>query len=912
MMITPRLASLLLLSTALATPSLAFAQNDPTPPAPAPTAGDQVGEPAPDTSSADVAPQEDTEVSIPGGGGDIVVTGRRERNIAKSSDQVVNVLSSAEIARTGEGNIAGALGRVTGLSVVGSGYVYVRGLGDRYSLALLNGSPLPSPEPLKRVVPLDLFPSGVIASSLVQKSYSANFPGEFGGGVINLTTKAVPRDPFLSIGFGVSADTETTGQLGYTYYGSKSDWTGFDNGQRDTPPALQDFFNSRARLSAQTYDSQALGASLVTGRSAAVQRWKHLPPNFSASLTGGKSIDVNGTQFGVIAALGYSNKWQTRETLQQTAGSQDLSQIDSSFTQVNTDQRIVVNGLLGFGAEWGENKIRLTNLYIRDTIKQARLALGTSGQVPTGVTPADVMRQRTAWYERQLINTQFVGEFRLIPELSLDLRAGYANSRREAPFESFFEYVRTNNPGDPYGAYFINQLNRARGDARVTFSELNEDLWSASADMTYRDLIPGVNITTGLAWADTYRTSSRREFFFDAQFPAGYTGVGLLRPDLLLAPGIVNPGTANLPFRINVFEQDEGNPAFAAKLKNWAGYAKVNAQITDALSLDAGVRYEKATQTVDPIQVFDDPGASLVGTNLKRGYWLPAATITFQIDPSLQLRVSGSKTIARPQFRELINQPFFDPESNRSYRGNPLLVDSQLYNGEARVEWYFAPEQRLSLSGFYKKIKNPIEAFVAGADTSYANAPDATLYGAELEAQKNFDLAEAFGEEGFFSSRKLVLIANYTYTKSKLKVEAGDLTAVPGVTSPLASDYIRDGAPLTGQSDHIVNAQIGLEDSSRLSQQTILLTYASDRVVSRGQNGTPPLPDIIERPGFRIDFVAREGIPLGKERELELKFEARNITGRKHEEFQQSGANRIEINTYDVGTTLALSASVKF
>lgn len=238
-MITPRLASLLLLSTALATPSLAFAQNDPTPPAPAPTAGDQVGEPAPDTSSADVAPQEDTEVSIPGGGGDIVVTGRRERNIAKSSDQVVNVLSSAEIARTGEGNIAGALGRVTGLSVVGSGYVYVRGLGDRYSLALLNGSPLPSPEPLKRVVPLDLFPSGVIASSLVQKSYSANFPGEFGGGVINLTTKAIPKKDFLTFGGSLAADDATTSELGYTYYGGKHDWLGFDDGTRSVPDFIR-------------------------------------------------------------------------------------------------------------------------------------------------------------------------------------------------------------------------------------------------------------------------------------------------------------------------------------------------------------------------------------------------------------------------------------------------------------------------------------------------------------------------------------------------------------------------------------------------------------------------------------------------------------------------------------------------
>ena len=122
--------------------------------------------------------------------------------------------------------------------MVGNGFVFVRGLGDRYSLALLNGSPLPSPEPLRRVVPLDIFPTSVIASSLVQKSYSVNYPGEFGGGVINLTTPTAPRDPFVEIEASVGGRHETTFQLGYTYYGSDIDWTGFDDGTRDFPPAL--------------------------------------------------------------------------------------------------------------------------------------------------------------------------------------------------------------------------------------------------------------------------------------------------------------------------------------------------------------------------------------------------------------------------------------------------------------------------------------------------------------------------------------------------------------------------------------------------------------------------------------------------------------------------------------------------
>jgi outer membrane receptor for ferrienterochelin and colicin len=150
--------------------------------------------------------------------GEVVIVGRRDRNVQQAANQVLSVLSADDIARTGEGDIAGALSRVTGLSVASNGFVYVRGLGDRYSQAFLNGLPLPSPEPLRRAVPLDLFPTDVIASSVVQKSYSANFTGEFGGGLINLTTLAVPAEPFFKFGFGLSGDTETTGQLGYTHY----------------------------------------------------------------------------------------------------------------------------------------------------------------------------------------------------------------------------------------------------------------------------------------------------------------------------------------------------------------------------------------------------------------------------------------------------------------------------------------------------------------------------------------------------------------------------------------------------------------------------------------------------------------------------------------------------------------------
>lgn len=919
MSLTSRLASALLVSTALVLPSLAYAQADPAPTTTQPPTGESVGQPASqlpadpaalETPAAEEAQQEETDVSVPGG--EIVVTGTRDRNIAKSSDQVISVLSTAEIARTGEGNIAGALGRVTGLSVVGNGLVYVRGLGDRYSLALLNGSPLPSPEPLRRVVPLDIFPSGVIASSLVQKSYSVNFPGEFGGGVINLTTKAVPRDPFLTIGFGGSVDSETTGHIGYSYFGSKTDWTGFDNGSRDLPPALQSYFDSGALVNGNSTLGRAIGSELVRFSRATLQRVRDLPPAYSLSFSGGKSFEVgDDLQIGVIAAAGFTNTWRNREARQQTSLSADLD-LETDYDRVTTDNRIVANGLLGFGAEFGENKIRWTNLYIRDTIKQGRIAFGRNF---TSSPTADRIQQNTSWYERQLIDTQVVGEFKLSPELSVDVRGGYANSQREAPYEYAFEYVRSNAAADPYGTRFVNRLNGNTGEASVTFSDLNEDLWSGGIDVSYKP-VPEVTATVGGLFSDTNRVSSRRQFLFRASgnFPIE---ASVLRPDLLLAPGLITGVTkdsAGNPLTtpvggVDLVESDTSTPAFRARLRNYAGYGKLNWQITDAFSIDAGVRYEKARQAVNALQVFATPPTFVDPPALRNSYWLPGVTLTYQLEPSMQIRLSGSKTIARPQFRELIYQPFFDPESNRQYLGNPLLIDSQLYNGEARFEWYFAPEQRLTVSGFYKKIKNPIESFVfslAGAPvTSYANAPEAQLYGGEFELTKYFDVS---GVASWLADRRAVVIANYTYSKSKLKVSPDDAVAVFAAASTKATDYFRDGAPLTGQSDHLVNLQLGLENTERLSQQTILLTYASERAVSRGIAGQP---DVIERPGFQLDVVWREGVMfLGQE--VEVKVEARNLLGTRHREYQKAGDATLEFNTYDVGTTVGLSAALKF
>jgi len=866
--------------------------------------------------------EQEVEISTPGAefGSDqeIVVIGRNVPNVVRATPQVVSVLSSEDIARTGEGDIAGALQRVTGLSVVGNGFVFVRGLGDRYSSSLLNGSPLPSPEPLRRVVPLDIFPTNVIASSLVQKSYSANYPGEFGGGVINLTTRAVPRDSFFQVGASISADTITTDNLGYVHDGGRSDWFGYDSGERDVPQFILDAGRNRTSVlpSGEILD-------LTNAETTLVFRNPYIPPNLSFETSFGGSTDAGAVRLGLIAAGGFSNSWRTRDAIQQYAIDNDGG-LSRDFRTVTTDNRVIVNGLLGLGAEFDEHKIRLTNLYIHDTVKQT--SLGTGGQGNTfdvidGNQP--FLDQGTAWFERQLINSQIAGEFRF-DDLSVDLRGSYANTKRKAPYERMFRYQYLESIFDTPVNDYINNLG-TQTPATIAFSDLDEDLWSGQADLSYRlNLSFPMSLSAGYYYSDTTRDSYRYQFqYFGPNGASLPLALAQLRPDYLVSDDTILNGC----IRFIPGYTDEGNcielrnttaaagaAEYSAGLRIHAGYLQTELEPLPEIRATFGVRYEDGVQTVNT--------SSLLGTRLHNSYWLPAATITWTLMPDVQLRLHGSKTIARPQFRELAPQLYTDFETSRQFFGNPLLQDSELYNLEARAEWFFARDQRITVAGFMKKIDRPIETvafFPGGASTpqvGFSYAPSALLYGGEAELLKYFDLGWVGSG---FESRRLLFAANYTYTKSELRVGNEQVPSplqgsVPSFVS--ANNLFVDGDPLVGQSDHIANFQLGIEDRDSLSQLTFLVNYASERVTNRGPvppSGTGvPEPNIVERPGWRFDIVARQGIRLAGV-DFELKFEARNLTERRYEEFQifPNGVRR-DINTYDIGRTVSLGLSATF
>jgi hypothetical protein len=758
----------------------------------------------------------------------------------------------------------------------------------------------------------------VIASALVQKSYSANYPGEFGGGMINLTTKAVPTERFFQVGASVTYDTFTTGNLGYVYDGGRADWFGYDSGERKVPQAILNA--SRNRISVvQSADVTSLNnaqTSLVFGN-------PNIPANLSFDTSFGGAVDVGSVRLGLIAGGGLSNSWRTRDAIEQFATDNDGG-LSRDFRTVTTDNRVIVNGLLGLGAEFGDHRIRFTNLYIHDTVKQAKLGAGGEGNL-IGLIDGNppLIDQSTAWFERQLFSSQVVGEFKF-GDVGLDLRANYANTTRKSPYERDFRYVYVrsifNTPVNDY----VNDLGN-ESYARVAFSDLNEDLWGAQADFSYKaNLSFPLSVSAGFYFNDTARTASRYQFKYTGPNNTGLPLVlGQLRPDYLLSDDtILNgcvrfiPGYTNAGHCIELRNEaaSVGAAEYDAGLRILANYIQTDLEPITGVRINLGGRYEAAKETVST--------TGLINTKLTNEYFLPAATVTWSFMPNWQLRIHGSKTIARPQFRELAPQLYSDYETNRQYLGNPLLQDSTLKNAEIRLEWFFAREQRITVAGFYKKIDNPIETiafFPGGSDrpqVGFSNAPAAELYGAEVDVVKNFDLDFIGG--GFFNTRRLRLAANYTYTQSKLKIGTEPVASpFQSGTTPIfvaANRLFVDGDPLVGQSDHIANFQIGIEDKDSLSQLTFLATYASDRVTNRGPvpvTGGAPEPNVIERPGWGFDVVARQGIKLFGA-ELELKLEGRNLTGRRHQEFQifPNGVRR-DIQTFDLGRMFSAGISVK-
>lgn len=885
------LRALLIASTAILAPALASAQTD--------TEADT--ETGSEAASADseAAPARDNNLRL----NEVVVLGRYIPEVLRSTSEVAAFLAPEDLARQGDSDAAAALARVTGITIADGRFVYVRGLGERYSAARLNGSPLPSPEPLQRVVPLDLFPTKILENVLVQKTYSAEYPGEFGGGIIDLRTLNIPSEPFLELSASGSVNTETTGKDGLTYYGSETDVIGFDDGTRKLPVAVREAISTGKRIQAGNFTSselQKIGQSFVNAPINLIQSNDSIPMNGSYELSGGTSFDLGPAEFGVIGVLGYSNGWRTRSGVQEVGELSGGSLITTStYDYLSTDQNIGWDGLLGFGLDFGDDNINWTNLYIRRTTKQVFSREGFDD-----LALRDVRDDRTAWYERELYSTQLNGRhFR--GNWTFDWRTALSQTKRDAPYEREVRYVF-----DPLVNNYVYNPAGSGSNNSISFSYLDDKVVSGAVDVTYtQPLSPARDIeySAGFEGYTNERSAQSRIFGFIVGNPPLDFLITQQRVDFLFANYNINPDV----FVIRETTGASGAAAYDANLDVFGAYAKVDAEIIPLVRAAVGVRYENAAQGVTPLSLISAEADPDTVPGIKNNYFLPAATLTWNFAEDQQLRLGASKSIGRPQFRELAPQQYFDPESSRIFIGNPYLQDTEILNLDARYELYFDRGQAFTAGVFYKDLVRPVESVVVTQSASvfqtYLNAPKAILYGAEVDFKRVFD-SPISGP--FFGNKEFLVQANYTYTSSEVQAQAGDVVyplQAGGQPRP-ATDFVIDGSRLQGQSEHIANLQLGWQDEMAKSQLTLLVNYSSERSSARAPAGQP---DFVQEPGVNLDLVYKKGFSIAG-RELKFDFKAQNLLGEDFDEFQSGSNGFVQVNRYDLGTTVSFGLSTEF
>jgi outer membrane receptor protein involved in Fe transport len=352
-----------------------------------------------------------------------------------------------------------------------------------------------------------------------------------------------------------------------------------------------------------------------------------------------------------------------------------------------------------------------------------------------------------------------------------------------------------------------------------------------------------------------------------------------------------------------------GAAAFEGNLKVDSGYIAIDSEFIPTVRVSLGGRYEAGRQNVRTIDLFGGP--SVFPPTIDKENFLPAGTITWNFAEDMQARLGASRTLSRPQFRELSEQQFIDIEDDRVFFGNRFLQNSRIDAIDARYEWYFGKDQFLTLGAFYKNIDRPIEEIVSAIgdrpQTTFINVPRARLVGAEVEFKKFFEFNTGVA---FFDNKRYLVNLNYTFSDGKIKVDAGDVVfaqAGNGSPSP-ATNFVSDGLRLQGQSRHLANLQLGFEDDTARSQAALTATFVGKRISARG---IAPQPDFIQDPGVLLDFTYRKGFTLFSQ-DFEVSFNARNLLGEDSEEFQEIGSDRIEINTFDIGRSFSLSLTAKF
>jgi hypothetical protein len=764
----------------------------------------------------------------------------------RTTSAVADILGAEQISRAGDSDAAGALKRVTGLTLVDGKFVYVRGLGERYSSVLVNGAQVPSPDPTRRVVPLDLFPTDILQGVVIQKSFSPEMPGEFGGGTIQLRTKAFPESFLLRVQVGIGYLDGTTFEDGLRYAGGDDDPIGYDDGARKLPESVQAGLAELGQIVQETpFTPGFTPAEIETFGEDLSDVWntseKSLDPNYGAAGSIGDSREFwDGIRLGYLGSVRYAHQWDTNEEFRANyaASDEDTLVQTRGLNRTQTERAVDLSAYLNLGAQIGEDhRINLTSILLRQTTDETQIDEGFDD------SPDQSSRFTTLeWEENQLKTYQLGGEhaFPKLWNLGFNWLYTTSDARRYAPNTRNYRYDQVSQTDTRY------RYSSRPDNNQVTFGDLRDSADSLDAGFQLPVAIDdqsSVQFFGGISNLERDRDSVIRRFQFVGQETVGQDALFDPLEDILSDENI-------FPGGIELREVTRNTDTYVAEQTLDGYYLNADLNWRDLVRFNVGARQEKLDQSVTTFNIVN-PEQIVSQSLLETDDILPSASATWWINQDSQLRAIYSETVSRPDFRELSDAPFTDPILDAQSIGNSNLVPTALKNYDLRYEYYFSPTEVASIAGFYKDLQQPIERTVqpsTGTLITYFNAEAAEIYGIELDVYKSLSFAgdwKASQKTLRTWLRKvpwddIYLGFNYAYIESSI------------VLSPELSFQTSDDRPLQGQSPYVANFQLGYQDPGSKQEWTLLANRFGRRI---SQVGVNLAPDIYEEPVTQLDFV---------------------------------------------------------
>jgi TonB-dependent receptor len=769
-----------------------------------------------------------------------------ERKLAVS---VSDSISSEEIKKSVASDAAGALEKVTGVSIVDSGYVYVRGLGERYSATMLNNAMIPTTEPEKRVVPLDLFPAALIDNIKVLKTYSPDLPGEFSGGLVQMTTVDFPTQKVLKVSGSIGFNSRTTFERFGNYTGGGRDFFGFDDGSRSLPSIIP----PDRRLFVGNFTPQQFQEF---GRAFA----NNYTPSYADGTRPEQSYSVYGGntwgKLGLVGALTFSNKPQRYSEINRyfVNGGNNRPLLFTDYSNFNADEQASkLGGVLN--AAWRfnpANKIVFRNTLTRQTDKEARIFVGLNGDIGGGIE-----NSRLRWIERGLISTGVEGEhaFARAANSVLKWQLTYSQSKRDEP--DLRESIRTQNEN---GTFSYAALS---GSGTRFFSKLEDRIFEPQVDWStpfYKGKVVGL-FKAGFRGTFRERDFQARRFRYEV---IQANTINFNQPtNQVLGPDNIRPNGFVLR------ELTRATDTYAASMDIYGGYAMVDLSLGSRWRLVSGVRVEDAAINVVTIDSLIPGGVPAVANLINRDP-LPAVNVIYALTPKQNLRFGYGRTLSRPDFRELSPFDFTNILGGFNTVGNPNLKRASINNYDARWEWFPGGDQVIAASFFFKEFKDPIEVTIQPTidlRQSFVNAEAARNTGLELEFRRNMAfLAKKASPKAAAILAQFNVQANFTFVES-------DIT-IPASAAVLLTSKNR---PLVGQSRFIYNLIGEWQKPQWRSTARIYSNSVSRRITDVGTLG---LPDIYQERNTFVDFVYQ--YDLMENGRWSIRFSAENLTDNQY------------------------------